>query len=143
MKKDFEIFAAAGIPHPCCVPSRQRAQRLNESRQAAAGRRLATGGSVAEMVKLDGGPFLMGTDSELAFPEDGEGPVRQVQLDPFYVDRYAATNANFAEFVKATGFKTESERLGWSFVAAECISPSTGSSLPNPAFPRSTLTGRP
>jgi formylglycine-generating enzyme required for sulfatase activity len=68
------------------------------------------------MVKLDGGPFLMGTDSEQAFPNDGEGPVRQVQVDPFYIDRYAVTNANFAEFVKATDYKTESERLGWSFV---------------------------
>ena len=76
----------------------------------------ATSGSAADMAKLDGGVFLMGTDSEQAFPNDGEGPVRKVQLDGFYVDRYAVTNAKFAEFVKATGFRTESERLGWSFV---------------------------
>ena len=116
MKKDFEMFATAGIPHPCCVPSRQRAQRLDESRDAAATRKRATNGSTAEMVKLDGGPFLMGTDSDQAFPLDGEGPVRKVELAPFYIDRYAVTNTNFADFVKATGFKTESERLGWSFV---------------------------
>ena len=116
MRKDFEIFAAAGIAHPCCVPSRQRAQRLEESRHAAAERKRAPSGSVAEMIKLDGGVFLMGTDSEQAFPNDGEGPVRKVQLDPFYIDRCAVTNAKFAEFAKATGYKTESERLGWSFV---------------------------
>jgi formylglycine-generating enzyme required for sulfatase activity len=68
------------------------------------------------MVKLEGGVFLMGTESEQAFPRDGEGPVRQVHLDPFYIDKYAVTNANFMEFVNATGYKTESERLGWSFV---------------------------
>jgi sulfatase modifying factor 1 len=116
MNKDFEVFAAAGIPHPCCVPSRQRLQRLAESRQASADRGRATHGSVEDMVKLDGGSFLMGTDSEQMFPQDGEGPVREVRLDPFYIDRFAVTNAHFAAFVKATGYRTESELLGWSFV---------------------------
>jgi formylglycine-generating enzyme required for sulfatase activity len=68
------------------------------------------------MVQLDGASFLMGTDSEQAFPRDGEGPVRTVRLDPFWIDRYAVTTAQFAEFAKATGYQTESERLGWSFV---------------------------
>lgn len=116
MKKDFELFAAAGMPHPCCVPSRQRAERLNESRQASAERKLVNSGSAEGMLKLDGGAFLMGTDSEQAFPQDGEGPVRTVLLDGFYIDRYAVTAAQFAEFVRASGYQTESERLGWSFV---------------------------
>ena len=116
MRKDFELFAAAGVPHPCCVPSRQREQRVNESRQASAERKRASKGSTADMIKLDGGAFLMGTDSEQAFPQDGEGPVRTVVLDPFYIDRCAVTNAQFAEFVRDTGYQTESEKLGWSFV---------------------------
>lgn len=58
----------------------------------------------------------MGTESREAFPQDGEGPVRSVTLDPFYVDLYPVTNTRFAEFVKATGYRTESERLAWSFV---------------------------
>jgi formylglycine-generating enzyme required for sulfatase activity len=116
MRKDFELFAAAGVAHPCCVPSRQRAGRLAESRQASAERKRVTGGSTEEMIKLDGGAFLMGTDSEQAFPHDGEGPVRKVLLDPFFIDRYAVTSAQFGEFVQATGYQTESERLGWSFV---------------------------
>ena len=37
-------------------------------------------------------------------------------IDPFFVDATPVTNAQFAEFVQATGFKTESERFGWSFV---------------------------
>jgi formylglycine-generating enzyme required for sulfatase activity len=116
MKKDFEIFAAGGMPHPCCVPSRARADRLNESRQASEERKCVNTGSTADMVKLDGGIFLMGTDSDQAFPDDGEGPVRKVVVDSFFIDKYAVTTAQFAEFVRATGYRTESERLGWSFV---------------------------
>jgi formylglycine-generating enzyme len=68
------------------------------------------------MVKLDGGPFLMGTDNREGFPHDGEGPVREVTLHPFYIDIHAVTNHQFESFVKATGYKTEAERWGWSFV---------------------------
>ena len=116
MKPEFKVFAAAGVPHPCCVPSKQRAQRLLESRQASAERVRVRSGSTEGMVRLDGGRFLMGTDSEEGFPADGEGPVREVFVDPFYIDIYPVTNERFAEFVKATGYRTESERLGWSFV---------------------------
>jgi len=58
----------------------------------------------------------MGTDSSEAFPDDGEGPVREVFVDPFYIDIDPVTNLRFAEFVKATGYETEAERMGWSFV---------------------------
>ncbi len=68
------------------------------------------------MVKLDGGAFLMGTDSREAFPRDGEGPIREVTLDPFFIDTRPVTNQQFQEFVKATGYRTEAERWGWSFV---------------------------
>ena len=116
MRKDFELFAAAGVPHPCCVPSRQRSDRLEASRHASAARARANSGSTEGMIKLDGGRFLMGTESELAFPADGEGPVRSVLLDPFFVDRCAVTVEQFAEFIRDSGYQTESERLGWSFV---------------------------
>ena len=68
------------------------------------------------MIRLDGGRFLMGTDSPQAFPADGEGPVREVTLNSFYLDRNPVTNARFEEFVRATGYQTEAERFGWSFV---------------------------
>ncbi len=116
MKPEFQLFAEAGVPHPCCVPSRERAVRLAGSRAASLERPRANTGSTADMVKLDGGPFLMGTDSEEGFPADGEGPIREVTLDPFYVDRDPVTNERFAEFVKATNYQTEAERFGWSFV---------------------------
>ena len=116
IKREFEMFAEAGYVHPCCAPTRERARRLAESRYASAQRLRATAGSKEGMTRLEGGPFLMGTDFSDGFPQDGEGPVREVTLDEFYIDIYPVTNAKFAEFVNATGYQTESERLGWSFV---------------------------
>jgi formylglycine-generating enzyme len=42
--------------------------------------------------------------------------VRPVSLSPFEIDRYPVTNAAFAAFVEATGYRTEAELFGWSFV---------------------------
>lgn len=68
------------------------------------------------MVRLDGGPFLMGNESPQSFPDDGEGPVREVSLAPFWIDTKVVTNTEFAAFVDATGYVTEAEKFGWSFV---------------------------
>ena len=70
------------------------------------------------LVALDGGEFVMGSDAGLGYPGDGEEPARRVTIDPFAIDRYAVTNAQFAAFVDATGHVTEAERFGWSFVFA-------------------------
>ena len=103
-------------PQACCVPSKERAARLAGSRVASEGRVRATAGETAGMVKLDGGKFLMGTENPEGFAKDGEGPVRVVVVDPFWVDVTPVTNAQFGEFVKATGYRTEAEEIGWSFV---------------------------
>ena len=68
------------------------------------------------MVRLDGGGFRMGTDSGQAVPGDGERPSREVEVGPFAIDVFAVSNGDFADFVEATGYVTDSERLGWSFV---------------------------
>lgn len=65
----------------------------------------------------------MGTDSPEGFPADGEGPVREVTLDPFFIDIFPVTNEQFGEFASATGYRTDSERLGWSFVFQGHIPP--------------------
>jgi sulfatase modifying factor 1 len=116
VKPEFRLFAELGRPHPCCVPSKQRAVALDASRQASAQRVKADSGSTADMVKLDGGRFWMGTEDKEGFPADGEGPIREVTLDPFFIDKYPVTNAHFREFVKATGYRTEADSFGWSFV---------------------------
>ncbi|MBA2510478.1 MAG: formylglycine-generating enzyme family protein [Actinomycetota bacterium] len=68
------------------------------------------------MVRLPGGEFLMGTEDGKGFPQDGEGPVRKVRLYPFSISPHATTNAEFSRFVDATGYRTEAEEFGWSFV---------------------------
>jgi sulfatase modifying factor 1 len=42
----------------------------------------------------------------------------RVQLSPFSISRFAVRNAQVAAFVRATGYRTEAERFGWSFVFA-------------------------
>lgn len=58
----------------------------------------------------------MGTETDTGFPQDGEGPVREVLLDAFHVDTYPVTVSAFSEFTRSTGYTTEAERFGWSFV---------------------------
>jgi sulfatase modifying factor 1 len=90
--------------------------QLQISRAASATRSRANSGSTTDMVRLDGGAFLMGGESPEGFPLDGEGPVRRVTVDPFYIDIHAVTNEQFAAFERTTGYVTEAERFGWSFV---------------------------
>ena len=68
------------------------------------------------MVALRGGPFDMGSAGSEAYPADGEAPVHTVELAPFSIDTVAVSIARFAEFVETTGFVTEAEHFGWSFV---------------------------
>ena len=58
----------------------------------------------------------MGTDYPSGFPQDGEGPVREISIDRFAIGRCPVTNERFGEFVQATGYVTDAERYGWSFV---------------------------
>ncbi|MDE3104679.1 MAG: formylglycine-generating enzyme family protein [Acidobacteriota bacterium] len=96
---------------PCCSPRSERTVLTEPSP-------VPTAASAAhqDMIAIPGGTFLMGTDYASGFPQDGEGPVRAVTLDDFRIDRTPVTNARFAAFISATGFRTEAERFGWSFV---------------------------
>lgn len=59
------------------------------------------------MVWIPGGEFNMGTNTELGWPE--EKPAHRVRVDGFWMDKTEVTNAQFAEFVRATGYKTTAE----------------------------------
>jgi len=101
--------------NPCCVPARERLARLKLSRRNSAERRRIDAGSTEGMAILEGGVFLMGTDYAGSFAADGEGPIRPVHVDPFWIDRTAVSARAFAQFVAATGYRTEAEQFGWSF----------------------------
>jgi len=68
------------------------------------------------LVELGGGVFRMGCDRREGHPLDHEGPTRQVELRPFAIAETAVTNAEFALFVEESGYVTDAERFGWSFV---------------------------
>jgi len=70
-----------------------------------------------------GGAFMMGSN-DTRFPDDGEGPVRQVTVSGFEIACFAVSNLQFGDFVRATGYVTDAERYGWSFVFAAFISES-------------------
>ncbi|HEX4168758.1 MAG TPA: formylglycine-generating enzyme family protein [Bryobacteraceae bacterium] len=105
------------------MPSKEHAAVLELSRRNSRERERANGGSKAGMVLLSGGRFLMGTEVAEGFPADGEGPIHEVLLDEFYMDRCPVTNARFAEFTRATSYKTDAERYEWSFVFQGHVAP--------------------
>ena len=56
---------------------------------------------------IPAGTFIMGQDPH--YPE--EGPPKLVSVAGFWIDEHELTNAEFAAFVQATGYKTLAERL--------------------------------
>ena len=118
----------------CCTASRdpegdRTAQAASDSRSAPKPTS-APDAPTAGMVRLEGGSFLMGTDSDEGFPADGEGPVRKVHVDPFYIDIHHVTNAEFEAFIKDTGYVTDAERYGWSFVFQNFVDKKTAKWAP-------------
>lgn len=105
----------------CCAASRELSERSNQHEPTST-RSLDDSRHSSTIVRIDGGEFIMGTDSDVGFPEDGEGPARQVTVDSFYLDKYAVTNAEFLEFIRDTDYTTDAERYGWSFVFENFVS---------------------
>jgi sulfatase modifying factor 1 len=106
----------------CCVPSRstEPTQKSNMINPVSHNSLLP---SLPEKIYLPGGEFLMGTNGNLGYSSDGEGPERLILINPIYIDIYAVTNEKFEMFVKATSYVTEAERYGWSFVFRDFVSP--------------------
>ena len=107
----------------CCSPSNPESASTPTSAADAPTFSRTTTGSTAGMVRLDGGNFSMGNERDYGFPDDGEGPVHPITVSPFWIDTTTVTNTQFIDFVNATGYKTESEKFGWSFVFYGLLTP--------------------
>ncbi|AJE85132.1 sulfatase-modifying factor 1 [Streptomyces albus] len=121
----------------CCTPGHEggHGHGPHEHAQGAGGgpvpvtltpppSRSASAARVARgLLPLPGGRFLMGTDDPDGFPADGEGPVREAEVTGFRIAPTTVTNAQFATFVKETGYTTEAETFGFSFVFHSFLSP--------------------
>lgn len=68
-----------------------------------------------ETIDIPGGKAIVGTNAPLIW-DDGEGPVRTVAVKPYRMAKTVVTNAEFRLFVEKTGYVTEAEKFGWSFV---------------------------
>lgn len=113
----------------CCAASRSNegSSRDDDVGGATSGPSMGTAPATSAddrtkaMVRLEGDTFTMGTDSDVGFPQDGEGPARKVSVDPFHIDKCAVTNAEFLKFVRDTGYTSDAERYGWSFVFQDFV----------------------
>ncbi|XP_063116353.1 formylglycine-generating enzyme isoform X2 [Cavia porcellus] len=113
-----------------------------------------------KMVLIPAGAFTMGTDDP-QIKQDGEAPARRVTIDAFYMDAYEVSNAEFEKFVNSTGYLTEAEKFGDSFVFEGMLSekvktdiqqavaaapwwlPVKGANWRHPEGPDSTIQHRP
>jgi len=81
-----------------------------------------------QMALINGATFVMGSDLPILL-QDGEAPARRVQMSSFFMDVYEVSNAEFARFAIETGFKTEAEKFGDSFVMDYYLSNETLSTV--------------
>ena len=66
-------------------------------------------------IVIPGGNSIIGTNSPI-IPEDGEGPIRKIKINPYKISETTVTNAEFRSFVDETKYLTDAESFGWSFV---------------------------
>lgn len=97
----------------CCAPQSASAGRAVFDRQRVP---VSEKPIRRDLIAIDAGEFLMGSDSGEGYRVDGEGPQRRVTLGAFSIAPYAVTNAEFETFVSETGYLTDAEKSGWSFV---------------------------
>ncbi|GAB6899452.1 formylglycine-generating enzyme family protein [Kineosporia succinea] len=97
--------------HACCAPARPPGDRLARPQIRA-----ASGEHRIEQCPIPGQTFAMGDHHGDGKLPDGETPVHPVTVSPFSIDATSVTNADWAVFADATGYRTEAETFGFSAV---------------------------
>ncbi|MFI9536921.1 formylglycine-generating enzyme family protein [Nocardia fusca] len=96
----------------CCTPTLHGNASADGPPVASPQPRRARGSLIA----ISTGNFSMGDHFQEGYPQDGELPVHRVSLSAFAIAAHTVTNAQFAAFVKDTGYVTDAEKLGISAV---------------------------
>ena len=91
------------------------------------------------MVYVPASEFLMGSRND-PDARDNEKPQRQVYLDAFWIDLHPVTNAQFARFVQETGYQTEAEKAGYSWIWPK--GQIKGANWRHPGGPKRHLSGK-
>ena len=68
------------------------------------------------MMYVPEGSFLMGSSSTDGNVYAHEKPQHEVELDAYWMDAYEVSNAMFRSFVEATGYRTQAEQQGYSYM---------------------------
>lgn len=100
----------------CCHIDDTQIKRTKRSKDQQTIKQARTIRFPEQLVTIPSGTFLMGTDDVEGFPADGEGPIREIEMQAFQMDQTAVTNEQFQSFVHETNYVTEAEQFGWSFV---------------------------
>ena len=130
------LAALAGwwaMGHPRQLPLASLSGSLSDDAETSA--------DLQEMIWIPGGRFMMGSDFS---PDPAARPQHPVEVGSFWIDRHEVTNAQFAEFVAATGYRTTAEEHGegWVFEplrATWLLMP--GADWRHPQGPHSTIAG--
>lgn len=67
-----------------------------------------------EMIKVKGGAFKMGSKDTEA--KEDESNVHEVKVDDFYIGKFEVTVEQFKSFVEITGYQSEAEKIGKSYI---------------------------
>jgi sulfatase modifying factor 1 len=154
-------IALAGVaawPRVSAVPPQAR---LGSEALCKAGTGVPAGwgtDSKAGMVRLPAGAFTFG--STRGYPDERPASAQKQAVASFWIDQAEVTNAQFAQFVRATGYVTEAEREGagvvfhtpteeelakrpyawWSYVRGASWKQPGGSAAPAPNQPVTMVT---
>ncbi len=125
----------------CCAPS-ARALGTPATAESHLAAREAGGGAkdppsalppasdaATHWIEIAGGNTRIGSNDPEGFASDGEGPARSIMLSPYRISATTVTNAQFAAFIEATGYRTEAEQAGESFVFYLQIAPDRRATL--------------
>jgi iron(II)-dependent oxidoreductase len=77
----------------------ERSAPLDGAASAPAGAPIAS-----EEVRVEGGPFIMGTSLE-PWAYDNERPSHEVHVDPFWIDAAPVTNRAYVDFIEDGGYE--------------------------------------
>jgi formylglycine-generating enzyme len=107
-------------PSSCCAGGQRGAQvgqadYLETARQVLPASPDVRARLRQSLVEIPGGIYEMGTRIS-TYPSDLDSPRRKVKVSPFAIAPTTVTNAQFAQFVVDTQYRTVAEREGWSYV---------------------------
>ena len=104
----------------CCTPQRAEANSavlaaLHNQPPPRAYDYLLGADAPSAIVEIPAGTALIGTNTPYLVVDE-EGPLRTSKIKRFWMDATTVTNARFAQFVQETGYQTQAEAFGDSFV---------------------------